>query len=97
MVLCVWCRGVPPRCRRPILFLTAKDRYELVGHGFNLIRIHKPTIQTMMAISDTINAGELTAIMVEEVRTNHLLAAAELLRAIWTGSSYVDCVEFMFG
>ena len=33
--------------------------------------------------------------MVEEVQTHHLLDAAELLPAIWTGSSYVTCVDFM--
>ena len=49
----------------------------------------------MMAISDAIDAGELMVDMIEEAPTNHLLDAAGILPAIWTASSYVDCVEFM--
>ena len=49
-----------------------------------------------MEISNAINAGDLTVVMVEEGWKNHALDAAELFPAIWTGSSYVDCVEFMF-
>ena len=73
----------------------AKDRFELVGHGFDPIKMHKPIVTVLMAISDAIVAGGPTIFMVEEAQTNHLLGADNLLPAILTGSSYVDCVEFM--
>ena len=50
----------------------------------------------MMAISNAMDTKEPTVFMVEEARTNRLLDAARLLPAILTGSSYVDCVEFVF-
>ena len=96
MVLCVWARSVPTSFSQSTPFLTARDRCELVGHGFDPIKLHKPTMHDMMAISDAIDAREPTVFMVEEARTNHLLDADRLLPAILTGSSYVDCVEFVF-
>ena len=53
-------------------------------------------MHNMMVISDAIDAREPTVFMVEEAQTSRLLDAARLLPAILTGSSYVDCVEFMF-
>ena len=53
-------------------------------------------MQKMMAISNVLNARELTAFMVEEARASRLLDAARLILAILTSSSYVDCVEFVF-
>ena len=96
VVLCVQARGVPTSCSKPTPFLTARDRCELVGHGFDPIKLHKPTMHNMMAISNAIDAREPTVFMVEEARTNRLLDAARLLPAILTSSSYVDCVEFVF-
>ena len=96
VVLCVQALGVPTSCFKPTPFLTARDRCELVGHGFDPIKLHKPTMHIMMAISDAIDAREPTVFMVEEARTNRLVDAAKLHPAILTGSSYVDCVEFMF-
>jgi len=58
--------------------------------------LHKPTMHNMMAIFNAIDAREPTVFMVEEARTSRLLDAARLLPVILTGSSYVDCVEFMF-
>ena len=49
----------------------------------------------MIAISDAIDARERTVVVVEEAQTNRLLDAAKLLPVILTGSSYVDCVEFI--
>ena len=49
-----------------------------------------------MAISDAIDAREPAVFMVGEAQTSRLLDAARLLPVILTGSSYVDCVEFMF-
>ena len=49
-----------------------------------------------MAIFDAIDAREPTVFMVEEAQSNRLLDAAKLLPAILTGSTYVDCVEFVF-
>ena len=88
----VYLRAAPNRFR----FLTAGDWCELVGHGFDPIKLHKPTIHKMMAISNAMDARELTVFMVEEARTNSLLDAARLLPAILTGGSYVDCVDVMF-
>ena len=88
----VYLRAVPNLFR----FLTAEGRYELVGHGFDPIKLHQPTMQKMMAISNVINAREPTAFMVEEARASRLLDAARLLPAILTGGSYVDCVEVVF-
>ena len=96
VVLCVPTRGVPTSYFKPTPFLTARDQCELVGHGFDPIKLHKPTMHKMMAISDAIDAREPTVFMVEEAQTNRLLDTARLLPAILTGSSYVDCVEFMF-
>ena len=67
VVLCVWCHGVRTRCRRTILFLTAKDQCELLGHRFNPIKIHKLTMQTIMAIFNTVDTGELIVVEAEEV------------------------------
>ena len=53
-------------------------------------------MQKMMAISNVINARELTAFMVGEARASRLLDAAVLLPTILTGGSYVDCVEVVF-
>ena len=94
--LCVQARGVPTSFSTPTPFLTAKDRCELVGHGFDPIKLHKPTMHKMIAISDAINAREPTVFMVEEAQTSRFLDAARLLSVILTGSSYVDCVEFVF-
>ena len=88
----VYLRAAPNRLR----FLTVGDRCELVGHGVDQNKLHKPTMHKMMAISSAVDAREPTAFMVEEARTNRLLDAARLLPAILTGSSYVDCVEFVF-
>ena len=77
-------------------FLTAGDRCELVGHRFDLIKLHKPTMHNMMAISDAIDARDPAVFMVEEAQTSRLLDTARLLPDILTGSSYVDCVKFMF-
>ena len=91
---------VSTRCTYELLptdsVLTAGDRCELVGHGFDPIKLHKPTMHNMMAISDAIDAREPTVFMVEEARTSRLLDAARLLPSILTSSSYVDCVEVMF-
>ena len=98
-VLCGFVRA-STRCTYELLqtdsVLTARDRCELVGHGFHPIKLHKPTMHDMMAISDAIDASEPTVFMVEEARTNRLLDAARLLPSILTSSSYVDCVEFVF-
>ena len=96
VVLCVQARGVPTSCSNSSPFLTARDRCELVGHGFDPIKLHKPTMHNMMAISNAIDAREPTVFMVGEARTNRLLDAARLFPAILTGSSYVDCVEYLF-
>ena len=88
----VYLRAAPNRLR----FLTGRDRCKLVVHGFDPIKLHKPTMHKMMVISDAIDAREPTVFMVEEARTNRLLDAARLLPTILTGSSYVDCVEFVF-
>ena len=78
------------------VFFNAEGQSELVGHGYDPIKLHRRTMQKMMAISDVINARELTAFMVEEARASLLLDAAVLLPAILTGGSYVDCVEVVF-
>jgi hypothetical protein len=78
-----------------ILFLTTKDQCGFVGHEFDPIKLQKLTMQKMMATSDAIDAGEPNVFMVGEAQTSHLLGTAKLLPAILTGSSYVDCVEFM--
>ena len=96
VVLCVQARGVPTSCPNLTPFLTARDQCELVGHGFDPIKLHKPTMHNVMAISVAINAREPTVFMVEEARTNRLLDAARFFPVILTGSSYVDCVEFVF-
>ena len=75
--------------------LTAKDRCEFVGHGFNPIKIHKPTMQTMMAISCVIDAREPMVFMVEKAQTNHFLDATKLIPVTLTDTSYVDRVECM--
>jgi len=85
-----------PAVPRLFRFFTAEGRYELVGHGFDPIKLHRRTMQKMMAISNVLNARELTAFMVEEARASRLLDAARLILAILTSSSYVDCVEFVF-
>ena len=85
-----------PAVPRLFRFFTAEGRYELVGHGFDPIKLHRRTMQKMMAISNVLNARELTAFMVEEARASRLLDAAVLLPTILTGGSYVDCVEVMF-
>ena len=95
VVLCVLARNVPTSFSQSTPFLNVRDRCELVGHGVDPIKLHKPTMHNMMAISDAINAREQTVFMVEEARTSRLLDAAKLLPAILTGSSFVDCVEFV--
>ena len=99
----MWCGFVraSTRCTYELLqfvsvFLTERDRCELVGHGFDPIKLHKPTMHKMMAISNSIDARESAVFMVEEAQTNRLLDAARLLPAILTSSSYGDCVEFVF-
>ena len=77
-------------------FLTVRDRCELAGHGFDPIKLHKPTMHIMMALSGAIDTREPMVFMVEEARTSRMLGAARLLPVILTGSSYVDCVEFVF-
>ena len=92
---CMQARGVPTSCSNSSPFLTARDRCELVGHGFDPIKLHKPTMHNMMR-TDAIDAREPTVFMVEEAQKSRLLDAARLLPSILTSSSYVDCVEFVF-
>ena len=86
---CVLCGFVRARtqCTYKLLqtdsvFLTARDRCELVGHRFDPIKLHKLTMHTIMAISDAIDAREPTVFVVEEARANHLLDADRLLPSI---------------
>ena len=58
----MYLRTVPNRFH----FLTAEGRCEIVGHALDPIKLHKPTMQKMMAISNVINAREPTAFMIEE-------------------------------
>ena len=96
VVLCVQARGVPTSFSKPTPYLIARDQCELVGHGFDPIKLHKPTMHKMMVISDAINARDPTVFMVEEAQTNRLIDAARLLPSMLASSSYVDCVEFVF-
>ena len=96
VVFCVQARYVPTSCSKPTPFLTARDRCELVGHGFDPIQLHKPTMHKMMATSNAINASEPAVFMVEEEQTSRLLDVARLLPVILTRSSYVDCIEVVF-
>ena len=66
VVLCVLARGVPPRHRDPIPFLIATNQCELVGYGFDPIKLHHPTMQVIMVISDVIGARQMTVVMVEK-------------------------------
>ena len=57
--LCVHARGVLTSCPKLTpFFLTAGDQCELVGHAFDPIKLHKPTMHKLMVISDAINARE---------------------------------------
>ena len=88
--------GLPKRHKQTILLLTVNDRYERVRYGFDLIKLRKLTIHIMMVISDAIGSRKPTVFVLHEAQRNKLLDAVKLLPAMLIGSSYVDCVEFMF-
>ena len=95
VVLCVWSIDVPTRFHLSIPLLTEIDRLGLVVNRFDPIKMHRCTVQIMMAISVAIVASEPVVFMVGEARQNRLVCAAILFPAILTGDSCVDRVEIL--